>query len=184
VNDVRRSRLDASALRHAFDQSFAAPIASVERADFVDLLAITVGGHGYVLALSELSGVHGGRKVVSIPSPLPELLGVAAFRGSVVPVYDLAAVLGHRSTAETPWLALAKSTPPIGLGFEALASHLRVDRSDCQSGGTDSGSAATRGVVATRFGLRPLIDVISIVSTITRRAADAAPSKEYSNHVR
>ena len=80
-------------LRDAFDRSFAqAP--STEAAAVENLLAIRVGAHPYALRMAEVSGLFADKKVTRLPSPVPEFSGIAGFRGVVLPVYDLAMLLG------------------------------------------------------------------------------------------
>jgi len=115
----------AAELRRAFDRSFAVPQnATVE--DSVELLAIRAGGAGYAIRLAAVSGLFADRTVTALPSPVPELLGVAAFRGTVVPVYDLGVLLGHARSGKPRWLVLDTGTPAVGLAFEELDGHLRV----------------------------------------------------------
>ena len=80
-------------LRDAFDRSFAqAP--STEAAAVENLLAIRVGAHPYALRMAEVSGLFADKKVTRLPSPVSELSGIAGLRGAVLPVYDLAMLLG------------------------------------------------------------------------------------------
>src|SRR5215218_10100104 len=83
----------AAELREAFDRSFA-QLATSE-ADVVEsLLGIRIGTDPYGLRLGELSGLFADKKITRLPSPVSELLGIAGFRGAVLPVYDLGMLLG------------------------------------------------------------------------------------------
>ena len=81
-------------LRDDFDRSFAEPAVSHD-AEHVELLAIGAGGRSYAIRLSQTWGLHPDRPITALPGPLPALLGLAGFTGTAVPVYDLAALLGH-----------------------------------------------------------------------------------------
>jgi len=44
--------------------------------------------------MAEVSGLFADKKVTRLPSPVSELSGIAGLRGAVLPVYDLAMLLG------------------------------------------------------------------------------------------
>ncbi|MEW6283217.1 MAG: chemotaxis protein CheW, partial [Candidatus Eremiobacterota bacterium] len=84
----------AEEIRRAFDLAFASP---AERAEVttVALLAVRVGGAPYAVRLSELSAVAAKPRIAALPGGPPELAGLVSFRGGLLPVWDLAALLGH-----------------------------------------------------------------------------------------
>jgi purine-binding chemotaxis protein CheW len=114
----------AAALREAFDRSFAA-VRPPDPPPVEDLLAIRIGAEPYALRLSEIAGLHPDRRITPLPGGVPSLRGIAAFRGVIVPVYDLAAWLGHPQEEAVRWLALAASEP-IAFAFAVVDGHLRV----------------------------------------------------------
>jgi len=149
------------ALRADFDRSFAVP-ARQHDADYAELLAIRAGGRRYALRLSQASGVHSDRPVTPLPGPQAALVGVAGFSGSIVPVYDLAALLGHPVPDRPRWLVLAAGTPPLALAFHDLDGHFRVPTSiiiDETDG--SSGPGVLRGMVPLPGGTRPIVDLPS-----------------------
>jgi chemotaxis signal transduction protein len=83
----------AAELRETFDASFANAHAA-EPPPELDLLEIRVAEHGYALRLSQVLALHADRKLVPVPGPRPELLGLVGMRGVVAPVYDLRLLLG------------------------------------------------------------------------------------------
>ncbi|HEX5741407.1 MAG TPA: chemotaxis protein CheW [Pilimelia sp.] len=113
-------------LREAFDHSFAAaPRPATEAGDH--MLAVRVGSRPYVLRLTETAGVFAGLPLTPLPGPLPALCGVTTVRGTVVPVYDLGALLGDPPAAAPPrWLALVAGAPPLAVAFAQLDGHLKV----------------------------------------------------------
>ena len=115
-------------LRREFDQSFA--IASGTQEDhFVQLLGITVAGHAYALPLAGVRGLLANRPVVPLPTSEPSFAGVIGHRSMVVPVFDLATLLGYPAPLERRWIALiGTSDLPIGIGFEHFDAQLRVLR--------------------------------------------------------
>jgi chemotaxis signal transduction protein len=121
-------------LRTAFDQSFAKPTAGAS-ARLEHVLAIRVGGRPYAVRLSEVAGVYTGWSVMPVPGPRPELLGIAGHRGELVPVYDLAALLGTGGdtaradggdAGRSRWTMLTVGTEPVAFRFDRPDGHLRM----------------------------------------------------------
>jgi chemotaxis signal transduction protein len=173
--DLQRRLAD---LRTDFDRSFADP-PRAEVAGHDDLLAVRAGGVRYALRLTQAAGLFPDRPVTRLPGPLPALLGVAGFRGAIVPVYDLAAVLGTRSTAagsrETGnvprWLVLAAGNPPVALAFEALDGHLRMPRDELVEDSAGHGPhGCLRGMVPLPGGARPIVDVPAVRAAVQAAA--------------
>jgi purine-binding chemotaxis protein CheW len=144
-------------LRAEFDRSFAQP-ARRHDVEHAELLAIWAGGRPYVLRLSQTAGLYPKRPVTALPGPLSALLGVAGFGGSIVPVYDLAALLGHAVPDRPRWLVLAAGSPPLALAFHQLDGHVQVPTESIIAedfGARDS----LRGMVPLPGGTRPIVDV-------------------------
>jgi chemotaxis signal transduction protein len=144
-------------LRGDFDRSFTEPVRRHDT-EHTELLAIQAGGRPYALRLSQTSGLYPQRAVTPLPGPLPALLGVAGFGGGIVPVYDLAAILGHPVADRPRWLVMAAGTPPLALAFHALDGHLRVPAdsivSECRQG-----TGSLRGMVPLPGGTRSIVDL-------------------------
>ncbi|WP_229072636.1 chemotaxis protein CheW [Actinoplanes sp. DH11] len=168
-------------LRTDFDRSFAEPARTVG-ADSVELLAIGVGGRPYALRLSQASGVHPDRAVTALPTPVPALLGVAGFAGAVVPVYDLAALLGHPIPERPRWLVLTTGAPPLALAFHRLDHHLRVPVVDVVEGSIGDAGPGTylQGLVRLPDGNRPIVDVPATRALVHQLAGHQPDPKETS----
>lgn len=120
-----------SELRHAFDEARAIPFSERAEEQAENLLAIRISGDAYAIKVSEIAGLATGRKIVPVPGPIPELLGLAGFRGTLVPVYNLNALLGYGSGAEQPrWLALCGTEECFALAFHEFEGYLRVAREE------------------------------------------------------
>jgi chemotaxis signal transduction protein len=162
-----------AALRQAFDRSFAeaADGGSVAHLDF---LAIKVAGDPYALSLTEVASLHVDRKLVAIPSLLPELSGMAGFRGALTPVYDLAALLRYPGQPAAKWLVLVQHPSPIAFAFESFDAHLRVppDRVSAAEPG------AALGAVRSGAATLPLLHLPSLVEGIAQRIQALGPSQE------
>jgi chemotaxis signal transduction protein len=148
-------------LRRDFDRSFAEP-ARQHDDEYAELLAVHAGGRPYALRLAQAGGVYYDRPVTPLPGPQPALLGVVGFNGAIVPVYDLAALLGHPVPGRPRWLVLASGAPPLALAFHDLDGHVRVPASAIV-GETDghSGRGVLLGMVALPGGTRPIVDLPS-----------------------
>lgn len=149
----------ADALREDFDRSFTEP-ARRHDVEHAELLAVRAGGRPYALRLSQTSGLYPDRPVTPLPGPLGALLGVAGFSGSIVPVYDLATLLGHPVPERPRWLVLAAGTPALAMAFHELDGHVRVPASSIitETGG-DRHRGSVRGMVPLAGGTRPIVDL-------------------------
>lgn len=157
MTDHMRTRVDR--LRADFDHSFSVPLRTLDD-EAVELLAVGVGGRAYALRLSQTSGLYPERPVTPLPTSVPALRGLAGFAGVVVPVYDLATLLGHPIADEPRWMVLATGTPPLALAFHQLDHHVRVQVTDVVDGaGAAESRGCLRGMVRLPDGDRPIVDV-------------------------
>jgi purine-binding chemotaxis protein CheW len=167
---AERARLAdrAESLRQAFDRAFAEPRGEPARPT-ENLLAISIGSEPYALRLSEIAGLFVDRKVTRLPGGDTALLGLSGFRGAIVPVYDLHALLGRPAVEASRWLAIAAGAP-VALAFETLAGHLRVApeailprEADAQSMGL------VREFVSTDGPVRPVVHLAAVIDAILKQ---------------
>ncbi|MGE0453562.1 MAG: chemotaxis protein CheW [Vicinamibacteria bacterium] len=163
-------------LRGDFDRSFATA-ERAERAEFTDVLAVRIATQGYALRASDLAGLFKARAVTPIPSPRPELLGLAGLRGRVVPVYDLRLLLGHPRGERPRWLVLAAGPEALALAFDDFEGQFRVAREDLTGAGPRTAPKPDGQAVRTGDVLRRILDVPSLVEAI-KAARGEDPSKE------
>jgi purine-binding chemotaxis protein CheW len=132
----------ADELRREFDCAFAAPL-RFDDTQTIDLLAIRAGDQSCAIRLSEVYGLHAGRKVTRIPGAHAAMCGIAGFRGTILPVYDLPVLLGVAAVPAAPrWLVIAK-TAAIALSFDGFEGQRRVSR--------DTVMPQTSGAVLRRY---------------------------------
>jgi chemotaxis signal transduction protein len=168
----------AAALRHAFDRSFAEPLRfGTEVVE--DLLAIRIGTQAYALRLAEVAGLFADRKVTPVPGGDAALIGIAGFRGAIVPVYGLHALLGLAS-GQRPcrWLMIAAAAP-VALAFETFDAQLSVPPDailPAQSGG--EAQSCVREFVRTPKFSGPVIHLPSVIDAIRSRRGQAVPREE------
>jgi chemotaxis signal transduction protein len=160
----------AAELRNAFDRARALPFLSEVREQSENLLALRVSGDAFAIRLSEISGLATDRKIVAVPSPIPELLGVAAIRGRLVPVYSLAALLGYSApAAQGRWLVLCGTEEPVGLAISDFEGYVRVPLSQVYAAEQKDGSAHVKHVVRTADTVRDVVSIPHLIEIIQRR---------------
>jgi purine-binding chemotaxis protein CheW len=171
-------------MRRAFDRSFAEARRAGTDA-VVDLLGIGVAAEPYALRLADIRAVVADRTPLRLPGSDARLLGVVGLRSSLVPVYDLAAVLGHPPVTAPRWLVVTVARPSVALAFSTLDGHLRVSEEaiavPAGDGTTEpAGRPYQSAVIRTAGAVLTVVDVTAIHAAIsatvsaTFRAAVAA----------
>jgi chemotaxis signal transduction protein len=163
----------AGELRDAFDRGFAGAVVPPDTSRS-DVLCIGVGGQPCAIRLGDIASLHAALQIVALPSPAPELLGVAAIRATVLPIYDLAAALGMPGAAAVRWIAVHRDGQ-AGFAFERYDGHTRI--ADGALGAT-----AQRGHVAGQLVVdgqpRLVIDLGSVLTAIEKRFNQGGTAKE------
>ncbi|HWB76977.1 MAG TPA: chemotaxis protein CheW [Nannocystaceae bacterium] len=152
-------------LRRAFDEAFARPAQEVgTKAD--ELLAVRFADDHYLLPLRELTGLLADRRIVALPTRNPKFLGVVGIRGTVLPVWDLGALLGQPTAERAPrWLAMA-STPRVGLAFGRFDGHVRLPHGVLTTAPDRDAGAHVRAVVRMHDAVHRIVDIPSILAAI------------------
>lgn len=160
----------ADTLRTAFDRSFAAAgeIAAPVTADF---LTIRVGGDAHLLRLEDIGALHADRTVTRMPSHVPEFAGLARFRGRLLPVYDLAALLGYPKARTMRWTVVATQAP-VAFAFETFEGHCR--RLSAAPGPADAKRERAHQIRTEQLPIQPLpmIEIASLAQIIARRGRE------------
>jgi purine-binding chemotaxis protein CheW len=154
-----------AALRDAFDSAFAAarPQPSSARHDF---LAIRVGGDPFAVRAADLGGLYTDRRIVPVPSPVPEFMGLTGFRGRLVPVYDLRRLLGYAGGPWPRWLGLLWTPAPIGLAFDRFDGHVRSDDDPAIAHELTASARYVGGAVTLPDVTLPLLDLTALREAI------------------
>jgi chemotaxis signal transduction protein len=167
-------------LRAQFDSAFAqAP--RVAGAAGTGMLAIRVANEPYALHLEQIGGLYADRSIVALPSALPSLLGVTGFRGQIIPVYDLAVLLGHARGAAPRWLVLVRCAQPLALAFDQFESHFTAAPESISRAGAAPDRPHVVDTVQGADALRPVIHLPSLHGDIQRQAALALPQRSTSS---
>jgi purine-binding chemotaxis protein CheW len=170
----------AAELRRGFDLGFADPPPALDAAPEIDFLACRVGAEPYAIRLAEVGGLHVGKKITRLPGGPPAQLGVAGFRSAVLPVYDLARLLGHAGSATPRWVIVVAHTP-MALAFDAFEFHLRAPATALVT--EEAGAPARDGTqhrhvhefVRSRDMVRPVIHLQSIIDAIRGAQSPSGP---------
>jgi chemotaxis signal transduction protein len=155
----------ASVLRREFDRSFVDP-PHVDVADKENLLAIRLAAQNFAIRLSEIAGLFADKKITPLPSAKAALLGIAGFRGSIVPVYDLQSLLGLGASQMSRWLVVAAGAP-VAFSFEKFEGWLRVLPHAMTPQKSQVKHSFTRDFVRTENVLRPIIQLSSVLDVLT-----------------
>lgn len=174
MSDLSPITQTVSELRNTFDRSYSLPPSSPGTEQIENMLAVRLSGNPYAIRVTEITGLASDKKTVAIPSPIAELLGVAGIRGSLIPIYSLAALLGYtRDMGPARWLALCGTGDEIGLGFSDLEGYIRVPVAQVYAAGQENMTREYVQDVARVGGMvRPVISITSLVEMIKRRCAE------------
>jgi chemotaxis signal transduction protein len=153
----------AAALRQEFDRSFADP-ALIDVAAKEDLLAIRLATQEFAIRLSEIAGLFADKKITPVPSANSALLGMAGFRGAIMPVYDLQSLLGL-TAGRSRWLVIAADAP-VAFAFEIFERQLRVSPQAITPQKEHAKQSFARDFVRAGNILRPIIQLSSVLDAI------------------
>jgi purine-binding chemotaxis protein CheW len=175
--DPRRLGEQAAALRAGFDHSFAEP-GQMDASVKEDLLAVRVGNDAFAIRLTEITGLHTGKKVTRVPGSDPALLGIAGFRGVILPVYSLATLLGLPATAAPRWLIMAAGAS-VALAFDTFEHHLCVASNTIRPRDESAKDHPyVRDFVCGQQFVRPILHLPSILDAIRMQRPAVAPGEE------
>jgi chemotaxis signal transduction protein len=148
----------AAQMRREFDALFAEP-AAVGGAEGASFLALTVGNDPYALPVAQIRGLARDRPLAPLPGAPAGFLGLAGLRGEVLPVWDLAGLLGYAPAAGR-WLAIAAGDPAWGAAFDRFEGYLRQEAGRLRPyQGQGPAAAFAHQALEEGAGLRPVLDL-------------------------
>ncbi len=167
-----------AALRHSFDEAFAIP-PQLREEGLEQLLLIRVAGEALALKTLQVTGLARIGRILPIPSRIPELLGITGIRGTLAPVFDLAALLGFHSGGTQPrWLALTRGETQIALVFDQIEGQIAVSRTSLYEHQASSARQHIKEVARMEDEVRAVVDIPAVVEAIRRRAGLIDSDKE------
>jgi chemotaxis signal transduction protein len=159
-------------LRAAFDQTYAIPPFIQNMGETEDLLAIRLAGKPYALRTAEISAFARIPNLVAVPSPSPELRGLAGVRGAVAPIYSLTALFGADREEQLRWCVWCGSEELIGFAFGEFENFVRVSPSQVYAAEReDLTFEHVKSVFRVDEIVRPIVNLSSIVQMMKRRGA-------------
>jgi chemotaxis signal transduction protein len=170
VRDGRDGRV--TALATAFDGSFARAPDSTESAE-EDMLAIAIAGEPYAVRLAAIDELVSDRPVTRLVGAVPGLLGVAGLRGALIPVFDLAALLGRHDPVPPRWMVVTRGASPLALAFVHLDGHIRVPSAAIAADTSAGDRRHVRDVLRLGSELRPIVHLPSILDTLAAAVGDS-----------
>jgi purine-binding chemotaxis protein CheW len=87
-------------------------------------VAFQLAGIRYALPIAGVREITRPLRMVELPDPLPGIVGVAEYRGEVVPVVDLGWRLGHPpavTSNRTKWIIAAGSNRTLALVVDSIS---------------------------------------------------------------
>ena len=160
----------AAEMREAFDRGFALPRA-INRPDDDRLLALAVGGDPYALRMDEIATLAVDRRITPLPSPVAELAGIVGLHGAILPVYDLARLLGYPAPGQARWLAVL-SAAPVAVAFAAFDGYVVRPGGSVAFEPADGEGRHVRVVARAPDFVRPVISLVSVLDAIRRQRPD------------
>jgi purine-binding chemotaxis protein CheW len=164
-----------SALRAAFDAQYAeAPAAEAEPGEA--LVAIRVAGEHAAFRLTELAGLQPAPRLMWVPGGPPAWRGLAGIRGRLVPVFDLAALLGLESGVEAAsWLAIGRGEPACAFAIQAVEGLVRLPR---HAVGPGTGHVAMPETATHAGRVLGVLDAAALIDLVQPPSGHPAVGKE------
>ncbi len=158
----------AEALRRAFDETFVRPLQERTQAG-EGFLAIGISGDPFAVRLTEIVEIYKDRRVVPMPSPRRDFLGLAGLRRGITTVYSLRGLMGYPVSREKEsWLFLAAPGHSIAFAVDRIEGHLRVDPTNILSA-VAGGNGHLSAVVRSADTHRPVISLRSLRESLGAR---------------
>jgi len=164
-------------LRRAFDRTFQLAY-QIKNKDVEPMIAFRIAGVALAVRVQHITGVIKRGVILPIPSIVPELLGVAVVRGGLVPVFNLAALLGLPPSGEPQWLMLLNRESPIAFAFDGLEGRVEVQRAHLYVDETASRRKHIHQLAEIGSVVRAVIDVPGLMEAIRQGAGITTPAKE------
>ena len=142
------------------------------------VLMIQAGGDSYAVRLAQIAAVFADKRVMWLPGSVRELLGVVAVRGAILPVYDLAALLGYPPAPATLRWFFTVASAPVAVAFDRFEGHRRIAREAPSAARAAPHAGHVSDVIGIDGLSMPVIDLLSVVEAIATRSRVTTRAKE------
>ena len=165
-------------MRRDFDGAFAVPIAGVEESR-EPLLTISLTGREFAVRTAHITGIAKLKRIVPVPTGVPDLLGITAVHGALFPAYDLGTLLGLSAVGnEHPRILLANRETPVALVFDQFEGQVEIDRACIFDSDSSRSNQHLREIAKVAGAHRAVIDIPGIVEAIRNNAGIIGSAKE------
>lgn len=143
----------------------------------VEFVTFSAGQQSFSIEITQVREIRRWSPVTALPHAPQEVLGVMNLRGSVIPIYDLAARFGLGQTRENPRNVIVVAMhggQTVGLLVEAVSEILSVPRDQIQETPDIRSELARQsitGVIPIENGMTRVIDL----GAVLHHSAKAVP---------
>jgi purine-binding chemotaxis protein CheW len=135
----------------------------------VEFVTFYSGGQCFSIEISQVREIRRWGPFTAVPHSPTGVLGVMNLRGSVIPIYDLAARLGLSPTPENPRnviVVVMHSDQTLGLLVESVSEIMSVPSDKIQitpEMRAESGQSPIAGLINTETGMTQIVDLSTII---------------------
>lgn len=167
----------AALLKATFDDAFAH--ANVPEAGCLEnFLTIRANDEPIALMLREVALIRRCPPLTAAPSAHRALRGLMGLRGSVIAVYDIAALMTDLRARETGgWIVLCNVDRSVALLFDELTGYLQADERDIHSARADVDEEAgeqksmpPQRVIRAEGTNHPIVSIARLMRSVERNA--------------
>lgn len=135
----------------------------------VEFVTFSAGEQSFSIEITQVREIRRWSPVTALPHAPHEVLGVMNLRGSVIPIYDLAARFGLGQTKENPRNVIVVAMnggQTVGLLVEAVSEILSVPRDQIQPTPdirSEMARQSITGVIPIENGMTRVIDLAAVL---------------------
>ena len=143
----------------------------------VEFVTFSAGEQSFSIEINQVREIRRWSPVTALPHSPQEVLGVMNLRGSVIPIYDLAARFGLGKTPENPRNVIVVAmhgNKTVGLLVQAVSEILSVPRDQIQETPdirSETARQSITGVIPIENGMTRVIDLGAVLHHTARPAA-------------
>jgi purine-binding chemotaxis protein CheW len=140
----------------------------------VEFVTFSAGEQSFSIEITQVREIRRWSPVTALPHAPQEVLGVMNLRGSVIPIYDLAARFGLGQTPENPRNVIVVAMhggQTVGLLVEAVSEILSVPREQIQETPdirSEMARQSITGVIPIESGMTRVIDLGAVLHPSNR----------------
>lgn len=166
-------------LRREFDLGFSRP-AQIDGSAHEDLILFSIANERYAVRVREVKAILRTPRLACIPSRSSALRGIIAWRGELLPIFDLAELLGHPAQRELgAWSLLAGDTERAAFAFQHFERFERVAATAVsKEGPATSPRVVGEDVVRIARDILPIVSVSQVLANLAHEAGLTNQEKE------